>query len=61
MYGTASRCLVEAKSEPAPSLRKKNAYNICANKFLKILDNRSDKDKIDRPFLDFQDDIYLSI
>lgn len=52
MYVNAKRCLFEASSEPNFEGKKVNAYNICATKFKKLINNRPEKDKADRPFKD---------
>jgi len=52
MYKNASRCLEEAKMEPNFSGKKFEAYKICLDKFYSILNDRSSKDKIKRPFED---------
>lgn len=52
MYQNAARCLVEAKAERKLSGRWKTAYDICAEKFGKLLAGRPEKDKLDRPFDD---------
>ena len=52
MYRNACRCLTETKSEPKFSENKMNAYDICVDKFVKLLNSRKQKDKDDRPFDD---------
>jgi hypothetical protein len=54
MYENANRCLVEAKAEGKMSEKKKEAYNICVRKLTRLIDERANKDKIDRPFLDIK-------
>jgi hypothetical protein len=54
MYVNARRCLHESLAEGRPSERKKEAYNFCVDRFLEFLDERSEKDKIDRPFTDIK-------
>lgn len=57
MYQRCFRCLIETKHEHNNSEKKEVSYNIRKDKLLEILDKRSSKDKLDRPF----DDLINSI
>jgi hypothetical protein len=52
MYRNAARCLLEAKSEKKMTEAKLEAYSICKDKFIILLESRSLKDIADRPFGD---------
>ncbi|EHD2282142.1 ATP-binding protein [Vibrio vulnificus] len=54
MYLALDRCLVEAKQEHPQTKKKKEAISICGEKLYHLLESRSDKDKLDRPFLDIK-------
>lgn len=58
MYANARRCLSESLAEGKPSERKKVAYNLCVDRFFGLLENRPEKDKLDRPFSDIKDSLY---
>lgn len=58
MYANARRCLSESLAEGKPSEKKKVAYNLCVDKLFGLLDDRSEKDKMDRPFSDIKDSLY---
>lgn len=58
MYANARRCLSESLAEGKPSEKKKVAYNVCVDRFIFLLDDRTEKDKIDRPFSDIKDGLY---
>lgn len=60
MYQNANRCLQEFRSEGKFSDKKKEAYDICVNKFIKLIDSRNPKDKADRPFEDIKESLILS-
>lgn len=53
MYLNAFRCLREAKLEPNFTAKKEEAYNICVNKLISLLNDRTKQDKMDRPFSDY--------
>ena len=55
MYANARRCLSESLAEGKPSENKKAAYNFRVDRFYCLLDDRPEKDKIDRPFTDIKD------
>lgn len=57
MYVNARRCLDESVAEGKPSEKKKVAYNVCVDKFFGLLDNRPEKDKLDRPFSDIKENL----
>lgn len=54
MYWNACRCIQEALAEPNPSDKKAEACEICIDKFYKLLESRSKKDRKDRPFDDLK-------
>lgn len=54
MYANARRCLSESLAEGRPSERKKVAYNTCVDRFFVLLEDRPERDKIDRPFSDIK-------
>lgn len=58
MYRNATRCLVEAREEETNfSSKKKEAYEICVRKLQRLIDSRSERDKLDRPFDDLLDSV----
>ena len=57
MFFNANRCLAEARAEGRLTDKKKEAHNICVDKLLNLLDQRSVKDKSDRPFTDIRNDL----
>ncbi|MDH2434100.1 NB-ARC domain-containing protein [Pokkaliibacter sp. MBI-7] len=52
MYKAAKRCLDEEKSEKRRGEKRAEVYRICLDKFSNLLNERSSKDKTDRPFTD---------
>lgn len=57
MFFNAKRCLEEALAEGKLTESKRNAYNHCVNRFFTLLDSRPEKDKLDRPFDDIQNNL----